>query len=158
MSDRPPLLLVRGLAKRYGSIVALRSADLTVQPGEIHALLGANGAGKSTFVKILAGVIHADAGSVEVDGNPARLRRPSDALAAGVATVFQDPALIPDLTIEQNLRLTGLDPDPVREGLERMGVRDLDVDAIVKEVPLPVLRVLDLTRALVHDPQLLVLD
>ena len=51
MSDRPPLLLVRGLAKRYGSIVALRSADLTVQPGEIHALLGANGAGKSTFVK-----------------------------------------------------------------------------------------------------------
>ena len=158
MSDRPPLLLVRGLAKRYGSIVALRSADLTVQPGEIHALLGANGAGKSTFVKILAGVIPADAGSVEVNGNPARLRRPSDALAAGVATVFQDPALIPDLTIEQNLRLTGIDPGPVREGLERMGVRDLDVDAIVKEVPLPVLRVLDLTRALVHDPQLLVLD
>jgi ribose transport system ATP-binding protein len=158
VSDRPPLLLVRGLAKRYGSIVALRSADLTVQPGEIHALLGANGAGKSTFVKILAGVIHADAGSVEVDGNLAHLRRPSDALAAGVATVFQDPALIPDLTIEQNLRLTGIDPGPIREGLERMGVRDLDVDAIVKEVPLPVLRVLDLTRALVHDPQLLVLD
>ncbi len=152
MSDRPPLLLVRGLAKRYGSIVALRSADLTVQPGEIHALLGANGAGKSTFVKILAGVIPADAGSVEVNGNPVRLRRPSDALVAGMATVFQDPALIPDLTIEQNLRLTGIEPGPVREGLERMGVDDLDVDAIVKEVPLPVLRVLDLTRALVARP------
>jgi len=158
VNDQPSLLLVEGLAKRYGSVVALRSANLTVRPGEIHALIGANGAGKSTIVKILAGAIPADAGAVAVNGSPAHLRRPSDAVAAGVATVFQDPALIPDLTIEQNLRLTGIDVGPVREGLERMGVGDLDVDATVKEVPLPMLRVLDLARALVHDPHLLVLD
>jgi ribose transport system ATP-binding protein len=147
-----------GVAKRYGSVVALHSADLTVRPGEIHALLGANGAGKSTLVKILAGVLPSDAGTIHVNEEAIRLRKPSDAVAAGIATVFQDPALIPDLTIGQNLRLTGVDARRVRDGLERMGIGDLDLDVVVTEVPLPVLRVLDLARALVHDPHLLVLD
>ena len=158
MLGEPPLVRAQGVAKRYGSVVALHSADLTVRPGEIHALLGANGAGKSTLVKILAGVIPSDAGTIHVNGEAIRLRTPSDAVAAGIATVFQDPSMIPDLTIEQNLRLTVVDPRRVRDGLERMGVGDLDLDVVVTEVPLPVLRVLDLARALVHDPHLLVLD
>ena len=158
MTDEPALLRARGIAKRYGNVVALRSVDLTVEPGEIHALLGANGAGKSTLVKVLAGVIRADAGSIELSGEPINPRKPADALRSGLATVFQDPALIPDLTIERNLRLTGVEPARVREGLEGMGLGGLDFDAIAKEVPLPILRVLDLARALVHDPQLLMLD
>jgi len=158
VTDRAPLLLVRGVEKRFGSVVALRSADLTVRPGEIHALLGANGAGKSTLVKILAGAISADAGTVHMNGEPVRVRAPSDALSTGVATVFQDPALIPDLTVDENLRLTGVEAGPVRETLDRIGLVGLDLDAPIKEIQLPVLRVLDLARALVHDPHLLVLD
>ena len=68
-----PLLEVRNVAKRYGSVVALKSADLVVEPGEVHALLGANGAGKSTLVKILTGVIRHDAGTIEVNGEAVRI-------------------------------------------------------------------------------------
>src|SRR5918994_6474249 len=91
------LLETKGIAKSYGSVVALTSVDLVVRHGEIHALLGANGAGKSTLVKILAGVQSADAGEMTVDGQPMHFRSPADAINAGIATVFQDPALIPDL-------------------------------------------------------------
>jgi ribose transport system ATP-binding protein len=153
-----PLLTTREIAKRYGSVVALTSVDLTVMPGEIHALLGANGAGKSTLVKILSGVFAADSGAIEVGGSPVRLRRPEDALEAGLATVFQDPALIPDLTIEQNLRISRLEDADVREWLERMDLGALDFGLMVRDLPLPVLRLLDLARALAHDPQLLMLD
>ncbi|MEA3503529.1 MAG: sugar ABC transporter ATP-binding protein [Actinomycetota bacterium] len=152
------LLTARGLSKRYGSVIALRSADLTVEPAEIHALLGANGAGKSTVVKILSAVIAADSGSISVNGEPAHLRRPVDSMKAGIATVFQDPALIPDLTLEQNLRISKLGKDDIRPWLERMNLDDLDFELQVRDVPLAVLRLLDLARALARDPQLLMLD
>jgi ribose transport system ATP-binding protein len=146
------------IAKSFGSVVALRSVDLRVQPGEIHALLGANGAGKSTFVKILSGVFSADTGTIQVNGVRVSARRPSDAMSAGLATVFQDPALIPDLTVAQNFRLTGVDVGAVRVWLERMDMGDLDFDTLIRELPLELLRLLDLSRALAHDPQLLLLD
>jgi ribose transport system ATP-binding protein len=153
-----PLLTTTGISKRYGSVVALTSVDLAVRPGEIHALLGANGAGKSTLVKILSGVFTADAGTIDVNGSPVKLRRPEDSLASGLATVFQDPALIPDLTIEQNLRISNLEEADVREWLDRMDLGQLDFDLMVTDLPLPVQRLLDLARALAHDPQLLMLD
>lgn len=158
MNDTTPILAARQIAKRYGPVVALRSVDLTVMPGEIHALLGANGAGKSTLVKILSGVFPADSGTIDVNGSPVDLARPEAAMAAGLATVFQDPALIPDLTVEQNLRLTDLDGDEVRHWLARMDLADLDFDLMIRDLPLPVLRLLDLSRALAHDPHLLLLD
>ena len=86
----PYLLETKGIAKSYGSVVALTSVDLVVRHGEIHALLGANGAGKSTLVKILAGVQPADAGELHVDGKPAYFHSPADAMAAGISTVFHD--------------------------------------------------------------------
>jgi ribose transport system ATP-binding protein len=152
------LLAAGGIAKRFGSVVAIRSADLTVKSGEIHALLGANGAGKSTVVKILSGVFPADSGSVSVNGEPALLRRPADSMAAGIATVFQDPALIPDLTLEQNLRISRLGEKDVRPWLERMDLGEIDLGLLVSDVPLAMLRLLDLARALARDPQLLMLD
>jgi len=152
------LLETKAVAKSYGSVVALRSVDLTVQPGEIHALLGANGAGKSTLVKILSGVIAPDSGTISVNGRSVTMRRPPDALKAGLATVYQDPALVPDLTIAQNLTLTAIDVDAVRSRLTAMGLGRLDFDAQIRDLPLEVLRLLDLARALAHDPQLLLLD
>ena len=156
--DNAGLLETAAIAKSFGAVVALRSVDLRVQPGEIHALLGANGAGKSTLVKILSGVFPADTGSIRVNGTPVSPRRPAEAMAAGLATVFQDPALIPDLTVAQNFRLTGVDVDAVRTWLERMDLADLEFDTLVRELPLEMLRLLDLSRALAHDPQLLLLD
>ncbi len=158
MTTTPPLLETRGTAKRFGSVVALRSADLLVRPGEIHALLGANGAGKSTLVKILSGVFPADAGATAVHGKGINPRRPADAHDAGLATVFQDPALIPDLSVEQNFRLTGVDVAAVHKWLDRLDLGSLDFGVLVKEIPLELLRMLDLARALAHEPQLLLLD
>lgn len=158
MTTSHPLLAAENIAKRYGAVVALESVSLEVQPGEIHALLGANGAGKSTLVKILAGVISGDSGSVSVDGVPVRLRRPEDSTSAGLATVFQDPALIPDLTIEQNFRMTGVDRGVVQDWLIKLEIPDLDFDSVVRDLPLPLLRLVDLARALAHDPRLLMLD
>ena len=153
-----PLLTTRGIAKNFGSVVALRTVDLNVEAGEIHALLGANGAGKSTLVKILSGVHKPTAGEVVVSGATVRLGRPGDSRDAGLATVFQDPALIPDLTVDENLRLTGASRGEVVQWLERMDVERIDFEAQIGELPLPLLRLLDLARALAGDPDLLMLD
>jgi ribose transport system ATP-binding protein len=151
------LLEVTNVAKRYGPVVALRSADLSVEPGEVHALMGANGAGKSTLVKILTGVISRDSGEIAVDGKPVTIGSPKGARQVGLAPVFQDPALLPDLTVAQNLRLTSADITRVAAELERMGLT-VDLTALVTELPLPTLRMIDLARALSYDPQLLLLD
>ncbi len=153
-----PLLAATELAKSYGAVVALRSADLSVAPGETHALLGANGAGKSTFVKILTGVVPANSGDIEMDGTPVRFGSPERARQAGIASVFQDPALLPDLSILQNLRLTNTPLDRVVDELEKMELPGLDLREYVRDIPLPFLRMIDLARALAHDPRLLVLD
>jgi ribose transport system ATP-binding protein len=151
------LLEVRNVAKSYGPVVALHSADLVVEPGEVHALMGANGAGKSTLVKILTGVISRDSGDIAVNGKPVAIGSPDGARKVGLAPVFQDPALLPDLTVVQNLRLTGADVGRVREELEAMGL-EVDLTELVSDLPLPTLRMLDLARALSYDPQLLMLD
>jgi ribose transport system ATP-binding protein len=153
-----PLLQTTAVAKAFGPVVALRAVDLSVAPGEVHALLGANGAGKSTLVKILTGVLGNDSGTVAVNGQPVVLHSPTESRARGLAPVYQDPALIGDLTVEQNLRLTAADPALVRRELAEMDLDGLDLDEQVRDIPLPFLRMLDLARALAFDPQLLLLD
>jgi ribose transport system ATP-binding protein len=152
-----PLLEASEVEKYYGPVVALRGASLSVDSGEVHALLGANGAGKSTLVKALTGVIKPDGGTITVAGTAVRVASPAKAARIGLAPVFQDPALLPDLTVTQNLRLTRTSADGVRQRLRAM---DLDVDFADRagDVPLPMLRMLDLARALVREPKLLLLD
>lgn len=159
MSTTPhSVLIAKGIAKSYGPVVALRSVDLTVEPGEIHALLGANGAGKSTFVKVLAGVIREDAGTNHINGKAVSFKVPNEAAAAGIATVFQDPALIPDLSLDQNLTISGLQRSDVQPWLERLKLGDYDFGLLARDVPLATRRLIDLARALALDPQLLMLD
>jgi ribose transport system ATP-binding protein len=152
-----PLLEARGVAKHYGAVVALRSADLSVSAGEVHALLGANGAGKSTLVKCLTGVIRPDTGTISVGGRETRARSPMHATRLGLSPVFQDPALVPDLSVAQNLRLTGSSVDAVRSQVAAMDLK-VSFRELVGDLPLPILRMLDLARALTNDPQLLILD
>ena len=158
MNNSQPLLTTSNIAKSYGPVVALKAVDFVVRRGETHALLGANGAGKSTLVKILAGVQAADSGEIQVAGRTVRFQTPSDAMSTGIATVFQDPALIPDLTVEQNLLLSQIDEVTFRQWLAYFDLDQLDLGALVRDLPLDALRIVDLARAVARDPQILLLD
>ncbi|HEX8496882.1 MAG TPA: ATP-binding cassette domain-containing protein [Actinomycetales bacterium] len=104
-STAAPVLELRDIVKTYGTVQALRGANLTVRANEVVALIGDNGAGKSTIVKTLSGVIQPDSGSILVDGSPVVLGSPIAARAQGIETVYQDLALAPDLDPSANLFL-----------------------------------------------------
>ncbi|HEX2756379.1 MAG TPA: sugar ABC transporter ATP-binding protein [Candidatus Limnocylindrales bacterium] len=160
MIDGGPDLLLNatGVAKHYGAVVALRSASLAVRPGEVHALMGANGAGKSTLVKILTGGVRPDHGSIEVRGKPFAARSPTEARRGGIVSVYQEPSLIPDLDVRSNLRLTRTPAEAVRHWLAELGLPDLDLASVVRDLPLASLRIIDLARALAIEPDILMLD
>ena len=120
--------------------------------------MGANGAGKSTLVKILTGVHPADAGTITINGATRVFRSPAEARRAGIVSVYQDPALVPDLTIGQNMRLADVPLAKVRSYFNDLGIADLDPNALVRDIPYPVLRLIDLARALASNPVLLILD
>jgi D-xylose transport system ATP-binding protein len=103
MSSQPPLLRLRGVSKRFGAVQALSGVDFEIHAGEVVALVGDNGAGKSTFVKILSGIYSADAGEVFADGEPVTIRGTADAARIGIATVYQDLALADNLDVVANL-------------------------------------------------------
>jgi ribose transport system ATP-binding protein len=152
------LLEANGIAKRYGAVAALRNASLSVRPGEVHALMGANGAGKSTLVKILTGAVRPDTGRILVRGEQRDASSPSQARRAGLVSVYQEPALIPDLDISANLRLTGTPVPAFMSWVGELGVPDLDLRETARNLPLAVQRVLDLARALAIEPDVLLLD
>ena len=114
MIDGPPLLEARDIIKRFGSVVSLSGVSLTVRAGEVHCLLGDNGAGKSTLIKTLSGVHQPTEGEMLVDGKPVIFDSPRDALDHGIATVFQDLALIPLMSVARNFFLG-------REPIRRLG-------------------------------------
>src|SRR5271167_4171151 len=158
MAEASLLLEARDVAKRFGSVVALRAASLQVRPGEVHGLMGSNGAGKSTLVKIITGVFPADGGQIFVKGSARSFRSPAEARSAGIVSVYQDPALVPDLTVSQNMRLAGASVDAVRKWLAELGLVRLDFSLLVRDLPYPTLRLIDLGRALASEPAVLLLD
>src|SRR3954464_8436557 len=97
-----PLIDVKDISKQFGSVIALSGVSMAVWPGEVHCLLGDNGAGKSTLIKTLSGVHAPSSGQIVIDGRPAVLTGPRDALDRGIATVFQDLAMIPLMSITRN--------------------------------------------------------
>src|SRR4051794_21635082 len=100
-----PLLETRNLSKYYDHVVALEGVDTMVWPGEVVAVVGDNGAGKSTYISMLSGLNQPDAGEILVNGRPVTLNSPSDAHRSGIATVFQDLALVNQLDVAANLFL-----------------------------------------------------
>ncbi len=120
--------------------------------------MGANGAGKSTLVKVLTGAVHPDAGTIAVRGQPYSAQSPAEARRGGIVSVYQEPSLIPDLDIRSNLRLTDTPVEPFRHWLTELGIADLDLSDLARELPLATLRVIDLARALAIEPHVLMLD
>ena len=158
MSEATLLLEACDVAKRFDSVIALKAASLRVRRGEVHGLMGANGAGKSTLVKIITGVFPADDGQIAVKGVVRSFRSPAEARRAGIVSVYQDPALVPDLTIAQNMRLAGASIDAVRKWLAELGGVRIDFSLLVRDLPDPTLRLIDLARALSWEPAVLLLD
>jgi ABC-type sugar transport system ATPase subunit len=114
VSERAAVLETHGISKAFGHVQALREVSFELYPAEVVALVGDNGAGKSTLIKILAGVHHADEGELRLDGQPVEIRTPSEAVASGIATVYQDLALVDTLDVARNIYLGGV---PKRFGI-----------------------------------------
>lgn len=165
-----PLLGASGVDKRFGGVVALDGAEFSCEPGEIHALLGENGAGKSTMVKVLCGVHPPDAGTIMYDGNPTTFRGPSDAVANGIVPVFQELSLVPDLTVAENLflgeeprnRLGLVDGRRMNQGagalLSSLGFASIDPRAVVRDLSLADRQLIEIAKALRRSPRVLILD
>ncbi|CUH46601.1 Galactose/methyl galactoside import ATP-binding protein MglA [Ruegeria atlantica] len=153
-----PLLDAANVTKSFGAVHALTNASLRVGVGEIVALMGANGAGKSTFVKILTGALHPDGGEVIIKGKAAHVGSPAEARASGLVPVYQEPSLVPDLSVFDNLRLTDTPVEAFIDFVEKLGIENLSLNAMISALPLATLRILDLARALASKPDVLLLD
>src|SRR5579859_876861 len=164
-----PLLRLDGVSKRYGGVRALEKADLLVESGRVHAILGENGAGKSTLIKIIAGVIQPDEGTIRLEGREVRFASPKEASAAGVACIFQELSLIPDLSVADNIvianpprRFGVIDRRRQREiaeqALARAGGEDISPFAPVRDLPLSRRQMVEIAKALARKPRLLILD
>ena len=164
-----PLIAARGLRKSFGGAQALKDASLSILPGEVHGLVGANGAGKSTFIRILAGLLKPDAGEILVDGRPFVAASPHHAGEAGLSFIHQELALVPDMTVIENIML-GL-PKRTRLGwvdwtatareavpvARRVGVA-APLDAKVKGLSTAENWLISIARALIRKSRLIVMD
>lgn len=158
------------ITKRFGDLVAVDDVDLTVEPGQIHALLGENGAGKTTLMNVLYGLYRADQGQVLIDGQPVLLRSPKDALGAHIGMVHQHFVLVPVFSVAENVflgdepvhRLAGfLDrrraASEVRRLSEAYGLA-VNPEALVEDLPVGVQQRVEIIKALVRQAHLLILD
>ncbi|MDD7384412.1 MAG: ABC transporter ATP-binding protein [Actinomycetaceae bacterium] len=162
-------LQLKGITKRFGSLVANDHIDLTVEEGHIHALLGENGAGKSTLMNVLYGLYQADEGQILLDGRPVKFSGPGDAVAAGIGMVHQHFMLIPVFTVAESIAL-GYEPTKkfglldeaaaktrVNEVSRRFGFH-LDPDAYIEDLPVGTQQRVEIVKALSRDAKILILD
>jgi ribose transport system ATP-binding protein len=164
-----PLFRTEGVSKRYGGVKALEKADLTVETGQIHAILGENGAGKSTLIKIMAGVVEPDEGRMLLDGREVKFASPAAANQAGIVCIFQELSLVPDLSVADNISISNppkrfglIDRRAQRriaeEALARAGAEDIHPMAPVKDLALSRRQMVEIAKALARDPRVLILD
>jgi len=162
-------LELRGITKRFGTLVANDHIDLVVEPGEIHSLLGENGAGKSTLMNVLYGLYQADEGEILLDDVVQHFSGPGDAMAAGIGMVHQHFMLIPVFTVAENVMLGHeqtraggrLDLAAARKQVRDISARfgfDIDPDALVEDLPVGVQQRVEIIKALSRDAKVLVFD
>jgi len=164
-----PMLALSGVSKSFGAVAALRDVHLELYAGEAHALVGENGAGKSTLVKVLAGVHTPDTGTMTLDGAPIAFSGPADARAAGIAVIYQEPTLFPDLSVAENIfmgrqplrGLRRIDPGAMRrratELFTRLGVH-LDPDRPARGLSIADQQLVEIAKALSFEARILVMD
>jgi ribose transport system ATP-binding protein len=172
MSTPPPatpFLRLEHITKRYGGVTALANVDFACSLGTIHAVVGENGAGKSSLMKLIAGVTRPDEGEIYVEDKPIKFDSPSDAAALGIVCIFQELSLLPDLSVADNISIA--DP-PKRFGLidrrrqrriaeevlQRVGCGDIHPDERVKDLPLSRQQMVEIAKALVRNPRLIIMD
>jgi simple sugar transport system ATP-binding protein len=169
----PPLIELDQVSKNFGTVIALEDITMTVRPGEVHCLLGDNGAGKSTLIKILSGVHRPSSGEMRMDGRAVSFGSPREALDAGIATVFQDLAMIPLMSITRNFFL-GREPTLgryltrridmqraeaiVHEQLQRIGINIRDPQQAVGTLSGGERQCVAIARAVYHGARVLILD
>ena len=168
-----PLVELKSVSKYFGTVIALKDVTFDVQPGEVHCLLGDNGAGKSTLIKTLSGVYSPDEGEILVDGKPARFGSPKETLDSGIATVYQDLALVPLMSVARNFFL-GREPQtgwwPAKQfdiatanETARRELRDMGIELRSPEQPVGTLsggerQCLAIARAIYFGAKVLILD
>ncbi len=164
-----PILSARKISKYYGGIQALDEVDFDCYKGEIHALIGENGAGKSTLVKILCGVVLPDSGNIFFKGEAVNLLSPSGAAKFGIASVFQELSLVPDLSVAENVYLGnepltkfGLIDFRQMDGLTKQVMKDLEFDidtsTLVKNLPFADQQLVEIAKVLSKDPEIVLMD
>ncbi|MGN6727563.1 MAG: ATP-binding cassette domain-containing protein, partial [Tepidisphaeraceae bacterium] len=168
-SSATPLLTMRGVKKSFGSTLALKSVDLTLYSGEVLALIGENGAGKSTLMKTLSGAHAADAGTMTFDNKPYAPANPLAARKAGVAMIYQELSIAPDLTVMENI-LLGVEPGsgPVLNwkamrqravaALAEVGRADIDPAARAGDLSIAEQQLIEIARSVALGCRVLVLD
>lgn len=162
-------LRISGLRKSFDGAVALRGVSLSVAAGEVHALIGENGAGKSTLMKALSGAIEPDAGEMHLDGAPYTPGNPLHARRCGIAMIYQELNLAPDLSVEENI-LLGSEPSFLgfvdrkrrtalaREALAQLNHADLPLASPVRELSIAEQQMVEIARALISTPKVLIMD
>ncbi|UPL11119.1 sugar ABC transporter ATP-binding protein [Microbacterium sufflavum] len=164
-----PVLELAGVQKAFGSVIALRSGTITVDPGSIHALVGENGAGKSTLVKIVAGLYQRDAGTFRLNGAGVDFTSTAQSKAAGVAVIYQEPTLFPDLSVTENIfmgrqplgRFGRIDRKAMRHEVERLFTRlgvTIDPDRPAEGLSIADQQVIEIAKAVSLDAALLIMD
>lgn len=168
-TDENALLRVSGISKRFGPTRALQDVSLTVNGGEVLALIGENGAGKSTLLKTLSGAHRPDSGEMSIAGVPFAPRGPHDSRVSGVAMIYQELNLAPDLSVEDNvllgqpgsgggLLMRGQQRGRVRQALQMVGLDQLSPQAIVGQQSVATQQLLEIARALVSDAKIILFD
>jgi rhamnose transport system ATP-binding protein len=163
------ILKLTSIIKAFGGVQALKGVSFDLLAGEVHALIGENGAGKSTLIKVITGAIAPDEGTIEVLGRTIESNDPTRAKALGIAAIYQQPALFPDLTVAENIAL-GLEPggtwrrvrwgerrSRARRLLERIGAA-IDPDRDVRQLTMPEQQLVEIARALGADARILIMD
>ena len=165
----PPLLELRNIAKTFGAVRALRGVSFDLNAGEVHALLGENGAGKSTLIKVITGAHSPDNGTIAIDGVVVAHLNPSSARARGIAVIYQQPALFPDLSVAENMALVLEKPSAFkkvnwaerRQRAAELGTRvgaNIDPETDVRHLSMPEQQLVEIARALAAGARILIMD
>lgn len=166
MSDQPYRVEMVNICKSFGGVNALDKVKLQVAPGEIHALMGENGAGKSTLIKVLTGAYQQDSGDVFLDGNKVSIRDPKDGIDNGISAIYQEFALIGDLTVAENIFLDHLDgfvkwrelKKNARKLLDDLGFCHIGESTKLCELSIACQQVVEIAKALSRNSRILILD